>query len=115
MLKSSKCKGYTMGKLPKREAGFSIVELLLLAAIVALIGAAGWYAYKHHQKTTVVSVTTSSTKTSTTTHSQPTTNYLTIKEWGVRTPYSGTDTLTYSISPDDPNTASLTSQRLANT
>lgn len=110
-----------MDEQSKREAGVSIVKLVLLLVVVVSVGAVGWYVYNLHHTTTAKSDTISSTAkpvtssptTKATAYSRSSTDYLTIKEWGVRVPYSGTDTLEYSIAMDNSNLVWLNSKHLA--
>lgn len=130
-----------MDKIKKNEAGFSAVEMTLVIVIVALIGAVGWLVYKNHHKTTTAAITstaTSSTKPATSTKTttsatQPTTSsnkpttcttspasnkesdasYLTITQWGVRAPYTSSDTLSYVICDNDTNTAVIISKNMS--
>ncbi len=94
-----------MYKYSKNENGFSAVETILIVVIVILIGVVGWLAYKDHSKTTTNYVATTSSNNSITTKKSPsmpasTSNikYLTISQWGVRAPYTSTDTLSYIMS-----------------
>ena len=104
------------------QSGFSIIEVLLFVLVLAALAVTSLVVYQHYTTTSTKSAantgqpqkTSQSKSTTNTQPAQPTTNYLTIKEWGVQAPYSGTDTLTYSIAAGDPNTAWITSQRLAN-
>ena len=88
-------------KISKNEKGFSVFEGLLIILVVAVIGFGGYYVWhtQHKAKPTAAITTTSSTKPTTstkTTTSTPTQKYITISAWGVRVPYSGSDTLSAS-------------------
>lgn len=93
-----------MNRLHKNEKGFSAVETVLALMAVILIGVAGYMVYRSHHKT---AITTTSTATETppisqqakgsgTANNRPSQQYLTIKEWGVRVPYNGSDMLSLS-------------------
>lgn len=88
-----------MGKLKYDQKGFTAVEGLLIVLILVVIGAVGYMVYHNDHKAKTISTTnTSTTKPTTTakttTITQPTQKYITIAAWGVRVPYSGSDTLT---------------------
>jgi hypothetical protein len=96
-----------MSKLHSNEKGFGAVEGLLIVAVVVLLGVVGYMVYHNHNKTATTtptatnnttSTTPTKTTTPTTTPTQPATSYFTIKEWGVRAPYTGQDTFTYRLS-----------------
>jgi hypothetical protein len=86
-----------VGKLKNNQKGFTAVEGLLIVLILVVIGAVGYMVYHNDHKTKTASVsTTAATKpatTKTSTATQPTQKYITISAWGVRVPYSGSDTL----------------------
>lgn len=78
-----------------QQSGFGTVELLLVVLLVAVVGLAGVLTYQHRHKVSTVKDTAStspsqsSSSTMGTPSTQPvatTTQYLTIKEWGVRLP-----------------------------
>jgi hypothetical protein len=50
-----------MGKMGKREAGFSPVEVVMVLIIVTLVGIVGYMVYKSQHKAKTASVTTAST------------------------------------------------------
>jgi len=54
-----------MGKIQKKETGFSAVEALLILVIVAVVGAVGWFVYSKDKTVTSVSSTNSTSKTTT--------------------------------------------------
>lgn len=89
-------------KIYKNEKGFSAVEGLLIILVVAVIGFGGYYVWhtQHKAKPTAAITTTSATKpatkTTTSTPAAPVQKYVTISAWGVRVPYSGSDTLSAS-------------------
>ncbi len=67
------------------QSGFSVIEMSIVAVVVAILVATGWLVYQHHKPiNTKNSAATSQTQTTT----QPTTHYLTIKEWGIKLPLS---------------------------
>jgi len=87
-----------MDKISKNETAFTAVEGLLMVLIVAVIGFGGYYVWhtQHKTKPTAATLATSSTKPTTSTKnitSISTQKYITISAWGVRVPYSGSDTL----------------------
>lgn len=114
------------------QKGFTAIEAILILVIIAVIGGTGYYVYHANKKTndtldaagkssqsspaqrktTTSKGSTSSAKTTSPATSQ---NYVTIKEWGVRAPYSGAYHLTYSIKNDggDEQFATFTSAELA--
>lgn len=94
----------------KHQSGFSIVEAVLIVAVIGVIGAAGWFVYQHNR----VKPTSAATGTNQPTNSQPSTTtptpttYLRIKEWGVRLPIDNTiASLYYYINPQNPDVAYL--------
>jgi len=63
-----------MGKIRKNEAGFSVVEILVLLLVVVLIGVVGSFVYNsNHNKTTASLTTTAATKSATTAPTKTTT------------------------------------------
>lgn len=61
-----------MKKFRGDEAGFSVIELVLIIVILAIVGVSGWLVYKNHNKTTTP--TASSTSTNKTSTKSTTTN-----------------------------------------
>lgn len=104
------------------DRGFSAVEAVIVVVVVVAIAAAGWFVYKHNQKKPATSTTktTASTSQSSSTGKStpatgtttPTATYYTIKEWGVKAPYSGQDTFTYTLK-DNNAAAVFVSKKLA--
>jgi len=103
------------------QRAFSAVEGLLILLIVVIVGATGAYVYTSNknanknlkaasQDASGTPKFSSKKKTSTTPTSSQ--QYFTVKEWGVQAPYSGTDTLTYTMSSDN-TLATVTSKQLA--
>jgi len=73
------------------QSGFSIVEAVLIVAVIGVIGVGGWFVYQHNKpKATNAAPNTNQTtnQQTTTTTPAPTVNYLDIKEWGVKLPLS---------------------------
>lgn len=117
-----------MHKLSKNQKGFTTVEALLIILILAVIGFGGYYVYHTNHKTKTTNLAATAPKTSTasnqakTTSKQSAQKYITISAWGVRVPYSGSDTLSVSSQTcDEPGDTVLTgcsvdvnSQDLAN-
>jgi prepilin-type N-terminal cleavage/methylation domain-containing protein len=99
------------------QNGFTAVEVLLVLILLAILGFTGFYVYHAQQnanksldtaQTTANSSSTASTKTA----AQDKTKYLDIKEWGVKFPYSGNDTLTYVLDEPNNDNASIVSATL---
>ncbi len=81
-----------------KQKGFSIVEGLLIFVVVGILGFTGWFVWNSQRQTNETldnaakdnSAVITSTKTPTTNNSAPTattaktTNYLSIKQWGVK-------------------------------
>lgn len=92
------------------QSGFGVIEVLLTIIVVILLVFVGWYIYHTDHKNTAS--TSSSTKSSSNSTAK-TVNYFTITQWGVRAPYSGKLTLSYTISTIGGLTgANLTSAQL---
>jgi Prokaryotic N-terminal methylation motif len=75
------------------QAGFSIVEAVLVVAVIGIMGAAGWFVYQHNRtlSTGATSNPNPSSNQQTITPSTtpaPTVSYLAIKEWGLKLPLS---------------------------
>ncbi len=67
------------------QAGFSIIEVLLVVLVVSALAVICFVVYQRHKPSSAMnSAVTSQTQTTT----QPTTQYLTIKEWGIKLPLS---------------------------
>ncbi len=105
------------------QKGFAVLEGLLILVIIGIIGGTGWYVIHSKNQTDQTLTAAASTnqtptakttakKSATTPTNQP---YLTIKEWGVRAPYDGTDTFTYTMSAGGGTAALFTSKYLADT
>jgi cytoskeletal protein RodZ len=69
----------------ERQSGFSIVEAVLIVAVVGVIGAAGWFVYQHN-RVKVTSAAQGTTQTTTTQPTQTTTgqNVVKIPELGIQ-------------------------------
>lgn len=101
------------------QSGFGAIEAILIVVIVAIIGGTGYYVYHANKQTDKAANNASSSNiessktqatSSKTTAPANTPKYLTIKEWGIRAPYSGSDSFSYIISTN--NTATVISQKL---
>lgn len=108
-----------MSVFEKHQKGFGVVGIVLVVLVACIIATAGTVLYKHSHKgtnksdsTTTSATTSQSPVTSTAQPTQTAQQYLVIKEWGIKLPYSGSAVLTYSLSADS-NTASIASSVLA--
>jgi hypothetical protein len=80
------------------QSGFSTTVILLVVLVVAVLAVTGVVVYQHHKTGSAkdraaANTTQTTTQPSGTTTTQPaptTTQYLTIKEWGVKLPLSST-------------------------
>lgn len=102
--------------MKKTQKGFALIEGLLIILILVIIGFGGYYVWnsqKQTNKTLDTAASTSQKAASSEAANKPGQMYLTIKEWGVRLPYSGDDIYTYKINPDNPKLASVISKNLA--
>lgn len=82
----------------KNQKGFALIESLLIILILAVVGFGGYYVWNtQHDKTKAANSPKSSTPASTS-PSSTSPSYFTIKEWGVRAPFSASLTPEYSIS-----------------
>lgn len=107
-----------MVRIQNKQAGFNIVELLVIIAAVGVLGVGGWFVYQH-DRTKLTGASANGTPPTSQTNQQatppaPTTTYLDIKEWGVRlTLNSTTASLYYYIKPDLPDVAYLSLRTIA--
>jgi hypothetical protein len=99
-----------MTGLHKNKQGFGTIEGILIVAVVVLLGVVGFMVYKNSNEPATPSHKVNTTPVKKTT--PPTTSYFTIKEWGVRAPYDGQDTLTYKLSNEN-KLATVISKQLA--
>jgi prepilin-type N-terminal cleavage/methylation domain-containing protein len=95
--------------MKQNQKGFSVVEILIVIAVIGLIGAVGWLVY--YRQKTKTSDSQPATQTSTeqkdaveaqpTQKTDPNEGYLVVKEWGLRfkTPTGLTD-VKYTIHDD---------------
>lgn len=80
----------------EHQSGFGTLAIMLVLAVVAVISIGGVVVYQHHKPSSIknsaatgTTQTTTQPKSTTTTQLAPaTTQYLTIKEWGVKLPLS---------------------------
>lgn len=92
--------------------GFAVVETLLVVVIAAILGGTGYYVYHANKKTGDTLTSASQAANSSAAHktkgaapkdkkgveaAKPKLKYLTINEWGVRIPYTGSDTYSYKL------------------
>lgn len=114
-----------MSFMRSNQKGFAVLEsLLVLVILVSLVGVGAyvWHAQKQTASTlnAAAKVAQSSPqkvtkKTKAPTQPTGTQKYLTIKEWGVRAPYTGSDVLSYRITDAKDNSVEVVSQDLAKT
>lgn len=98
--------------------GFSVVEAFLILAVLSILGFTGWFVYHSKQSADKVLSSTGNssvtqTKKSVTKTPNSTSNYLVIKEWGVKFPEPTGDTLSYSFSSTTNTQVLLASKQLA--
>lgn len=75
--------------MKQTQKGFSVIETLLLVAVVVLIGALGWLFFnqqilKNGQKNTADALANKESDATTVTKSDLNKGYLVVKEWGLR-------------------------------
>jgi len=90
-----------MRELDKNEAGFSVVEAILILIILATIGFAGWYVYHKNHKTVPASTSKTSAIISSKKPAMPAQQYLDVKEWGIKIPLSSTISDAYYVAATD--------------
>lgn len=95
---------FTMTRKENNQQGFSVVEALVVVAVVGLVGVAGWFVYQHNRAQVSNAAgggapPTTQKATNNTTTPAPTTTYLTVKEWNVKLPLSSGATDAYYIVP----------------
>lgn len=101
------------------QTGFAPLEALLILVIVGVVGGIGWYAiHTKHQTDKILSQAdqiSKSTPVKSTAVDKNTSplKYLVIKEWGVRIPYSGSDTYTYIYDANTPTIIDVISKNLS--
>lgn len=87
----------------KNQNGIALIETLLIILILVIIGFGGYYVWHTQKQTdkTLNQASSTSQKTVTTASKTPVSSvkYLKITEWGVRMPYTGSDTFTYAFNP----------------
>ena len=94
-----------MGRTQIKQAGFNIVELLVIVVAVGIIGAGGWFVYQHN-RTRVTNAEAGGTPSSSQQNTQqqsttpaPTVSYLSITEWGIKLPLSSEISDAYYVVP----------------
>src|SRR5437868_5585973 len=95
------------------QSGFSVIEVLLVVLVIAVMAVTGFVVYqrsksnaKDHASINSSQSTGTTQNTTTTKPTQMATQYLTVKEWGVRlTLDSTTASLYYYINPQNPDVA----------
>lgn len=95
--------------------GFTAVEGLLVVLVVAVVGFGGYYVWNNQSKkdsNNSQSASTSSNTTNKPSNKTSSTQYLIIKEWGVRAKSNSAYTLKYVIDSEHPNWAAFTSDEL---
>jgi hypothetical protein len=99
------------------QKGFAALEALLVLVIAAIVGGTGYYIYHANNKATDSQNAAQTDANSATPHTKDTKKtsvpYTTITEWNVRSPYSGTLKLQYTISADGKQANFTSSQLLA--
>jgi type II secretory pathway pseudopilin PulG len=71
-----------------RQSGFSAIEVLLVVLVVAAMAGISLVVYQRHKPITAKNSAATTSTQMTTRPAQTTTQYLTIKEWGVKLPLS---------------------------
>jgi hypothetical protein len=94
------------------KKGFAAVEALLIVIILAIIGGTGYYVYQANNKATNTQNNAHIDAESAVVHK---TQYVTLKEWDVRAPYSGKLHLSYTVKSETAGVAfaAFTSSELA--
>lgn len=107
-------------KRQNRQAGFSIIEAVIVVAAIAAIGTTGWFIYQHNKAKPTGATAGNNTTQQTTdknTNPQPTKTTgatLDIKEWGVHLALDNTTaSLYYYIKPTLPNVAYFSLRNIA--
>ncbi len=91
-----------------KQSGFSAIEVLFVVLVVVALAVIGFVVYQRHKSISTKSTATSNTTQTTTRPAQTATQYLTIKEWGVRLKLnSDTASLYYYIKPNLPDVTYL--------
>src|SRR5947207_15334609 len=80
----------------EHQSGFSTIKIVLIAFVIAVVGVTGFVLYQRQKpgsanSSAATSQTQTAAQSQNTTSTQPaqaTTQYLTIKEWGVKLPLS---------------------------
>jgi hypothetical protein len=70
------------------QSGFGTLAIVLVLAVVAVLAVSGIVVYQHHKSISAKNGAAASQTQTTTQPAQTTTQYLTIKEWGVKMPLS---------------------------
>jgi hypothetical protein len=97
----------------KSQAGFTLVEGLLLLIAIALVVFVGFYVYNANRNTDKL-VSKGAASTPKSASSTPAQRYLPIKELGIKIPLSGKlASLEYSIAPADSMTADFSTKAFA--
>lgn len=94
-----------MKKSGHRQAGFSIVEGLLIVVTIGVLAGASWVVYQHNRtKVTDAAANGTPPISQQAITPAPAASYLDIKEWGVRLTLDGTtSSLYYYIKPSLPD------------
>src|SRR6266699_968134 len=91
-----------------KQSGFSAIEVLFVVLVVVALAVIGFVVYQRHKSISTKSTATTNAAQTTTRPAQTATQYLTIKEWGVRLKLnSDTASLYYYIKPNLPDVAYL--------
>ena len=91
-----------MKTITSTQNGFAVIEAILIVIILAIVGGTGLFVYQSSKSSdetlNAAAKVAQSSPPKVTKKIVPTLkaqNYFVVKEWGVRAPYGGSDTLTY--------------------
>jgi len=83
-----------------KQSGFSVLEALIIILVIAVLAGTSYVAYQRLKNVRAKNSASTSQSQATPPLAQTTTQYFTIKEWGVRAPYAGSLKLSYTISSE---------------
>jgi hypothetical protein len=94
------------------QKGFAAVETLLILVVIAIIGGTGYYVYHSYNKSNDnLNTAQTNANSATPPKKKDSTKYLTITEWNIRAPITGTMELQYTLMNNDTQ-ADFTSKQL---